>query len=146
MDMSAPTLESLVDSGRLFHARTALPMTREELEEGSDSDDFVDEEHWKRQCRAALDEFEDVEAVEKDFMFQWNLFVHSNCIFADALLPDAVGLFSLRHRAALAAQPGLRRCFTLHMVNLWDYGLLGGADIDRALKLIGAPKPAYSMF
>ena len=43
--------QALCEAGRLFHARTALPLTAEELADASDSDDAVDEEHWARGCR-----------------------------------------------------------------------------------------------
>ena len=88
--------------------------------------------------RRALEEFEDVTAAEKDFMFAWDAFMRGRALFADALLPDAVALFAIDQRAALRAAPALRHCFTLHMVNLWDYGLLSGEQIDRALRLISS--------
>lgn len=104
----------------------------------SDSDDWDDNEHWVRKCKAQLDDIDDITESEKHFMFLWNRFVHSNTIFADALLPDALALFAVQRRAELAGSAPLRRCFTLHMITLWDYGLLSAADLDRALKLIGA--------
>lgn len=132
-----------MDAGRLFHARTALPVTKEDLEASYDSDDSVDEEHWTRKSRAQLEEIDDITASEKDFMFRWNEFVRRNAVFADALLPDALALFALQERAELAASAPLRRCFTLHMVTLWEYGLLGAPDVDRALRLIGARIPPH---
>ena len=74
-------------------------------------------------------------------MFAWDAFVRRQPIYADAILPDAVALFAIDRRHALRAAPQLRRCFTLHMVNLWDYGLLSGEHIDRALRLIASGAP-----
>lgn len=132
------SLEKLLEDGRLYHARTALPVTKSELEDYADSDDNLDEEHWRRKCRAQIYDIDDITGSEKKFMFLWNQFVHRHSIYADALLPDALALFAVQRRAELAGSAQLRRCFTLHMVTLWDYGLLGAADLDRALKLLGA--------
>jgi hypothetical protein len=76
--------------------------------------------------------------VEKDFMFMWNMYVHKRRVFADALLADAAVEFAEMHRAQLSADSELRRCFTLHLINLWDACLLDGAAMDDALRKIDA--------
>jgi hypothetical protein len=72
--------------------------------------------------------------VEKDFMFMWNVFVHRRHIFSDQLLGDAAIEFAQANRRELAADSELRRCFTLHLINLWDASLLDGAAMDGALR------------
>jgi hypothetical protein len=80
--------------------------------------------------------------VEKDFMFMWNMYVHKRRVFADALLADAAVEFAQTHRAQLSADSELRRCFTLHLINLWDACLLDGAALDGALRKIDATTDA----
>ena len=135
----APAL-SLADhaaAGKFYHARTAVKLHPSELEEAyRDSDDEVDEQHWQTKCRRGIDEFGDVTQVEKDFMFMWNTYTHKRHIYADALLAEAVADFARSHRARLCADPEMRRCFTLHLINLWDVCLLDGAAMDEALRVL----------
>ena len=71
-------------------------------------------------------------------MFLWNTFIHKRRIFADALLADAAAEFASMHSAQLRGDAELRRCFTLHLINLWESSLLdGGAVNDALLKLEG---------
>lgn len=126
-------------AGQFYHARTAMMLHPTELEGVyQDSDDDVDEQHWQTKCRRGIDEFADVTRVEKEFMVMWNAYTHKRHIYADALLPTAVAEFARLHRSGLCADPELRRCFTLHLVNLWDMCLLDGAAIDEAQRLLEA--------
>ena len=126
-------------AGKFYHARTAVMLHPSELEEAyRDSDDEVDEQHWQTKCRRGIDEFGDVTQVEKDFMFMWNTYTHKRHIYADALLAEAVADFARSHRIRLCADPEMRRCFTLHLINLWDVCLLDGAAMDEALRLLDA--------
>ena len=135
----ALSLAEHASAGKFYHARTAIKLHPSELENGyRDSDDDVDEQHWHTKCRRGIDEFGDVTRVEKDFMFLWNTYTYKRHIYADALLAEAVADIARSHRARLCADPELRRCFTLHLINLWDVCLLDGAALDEALRLLEA--------
>ena len=158
----APSVTEQAAAGKYFHARTAVALHPKELagELCVDSDDEEDEQHWEvrrvlhgscarrdeasdggcnssraqTKCRRAIDEFGDVTQIEKDFMFMWNAFIHKRRVFADALLADAAIEFAHAHRRELCADPELRRCFTLHLISLWDASLLEAPAMDGALR------------
>lgn len=135
----ALSLADQAAAGKFYHARTAMMLHPSELEEGyRDSDDDVDEQYWHTKCRRGIDEFGDVTRQEKDFMFMWNTYTYKRHIYADALLAEAVADFARSHRSRLCADPELRRCFTLHLINLWDVCLIDGAAVDGALRLLEA--------
>jgi hypothetical protein len=71
-------------------------------------------------------------------MFLWNVYIHKRHLFADALLADAAVDFAEKHRAKLCSDAELRRCFTLHLINLWDACLIDGSAMDDALRKLDA--------
>lgn len=57
---------------------------------------------------------------------------------ADYATPAAVRGFANKHAADIAADVGLKRCMTLHLLNLWDFGLVASEDVEYALKQVAA--------
>lgn len=83
-----------------------------------------------------LSDFEDVVKSEKLFMHDWNVFVRRFKPFADKELPDAYEAFAHYRGKNMAKNPELRRLFTLHLVNAWDFAVIESGVIDKVLKVV----------
>eukprot|EP00899_Mesostigma_viride_P028591 jgi/Mesvir1/8917/Mv14202-RA.2 len=127
---------------RLYHSRTALPMTEEDIFSNIDSDDEEDEEQWRREQTLVLDEFPDLSASEKSFMLLWNTYFHKHPLYADMHCPVACYNFAVHSLDVIGRSKELRRCFMLHLTNLWDLALIDSKVIDACLRVVdgaGAP-------
>ena len=85
-----------------------------------------------------LDRKPNLVKVQKELMYNWNCFVHDQRIYADGQVPDACRAFARRFAAALGNDRELRRCFVVHLTNLWDYCLLDGDDVHQCLSIVDA--------
>mmetsp|Transcript_6046 Transcript_6046/g.20339 ORF Transcript_6046/g.20339 Transcript_6046/m.20339 type:complete len:80 (-) Transcript_6046:81-320(-) len=65
----------------------------------------------------------------------WNRFVGSRSIYANYQVRDEAELFARRFAASIV-QRGLRHTFLLHLINLWDFGLMSRYDISRCIAVI----------
>ena len=83
-----------------------------------------------------LSDFEDVVKSEKLFMHDWNVFMRRYKPFGDKELPDAYHAFAHYRGKQLAADPELRRLFTLHLINAWDFSVIESSVIDEVLKVV----------
>ncbi|KAK3276363.1 hypothetical protein CYMTET_15555 [Cymbomonas tetramitiformis] len=118
-----------------FHSRTCLQMTEEEITADIDSDDEIDEKEIEEEDMRALDDFVDVAPEEKAFMHMWNMFICKHPIYADSYTQSACIVFA-RHHCAELRQCAIRRCFMLHLVNLWDFGLIDATGLDHCLQIV----------
>jgi len=97
-----------------------------------------DEKAWLTQYASdALDEFDDVSWEEKELMKMWNAFTRSYSIWSDAYVARGCTIFAVRHARELAAKK-LRQNFLLHLVCLWERGLVTGEHIVECLAAVDA--------
>lgn len=118
-----------------FHSRTCLQMTEAEIEADNDSDDEINEKEIEEEDMRALDDFVDVAPEEKAFMHMWNMFLCKHPIYADSYTQSACLVFA-RHHCEELRQCAIRRCFSLHLLNLWDFGLINATGLDKCLQIV----------
>ena len=110
-----------------FHARTGLPLMESELD--YDSEDDADVGSMVANNNRMLDDFEDVSYEEKEFMKLWNSYTLRNPVVSLAFLSLTLqGFVDAYSREILERK--LRYQFLLHVVNLWDNGLLTSGDVE----------------
>ncbi len=68
----------------------------------------------------------------------WKVVIHSD-VAAPAQVPDTCMTFVANNRSALAKNLNLRRFFTMHLINLYEYNLITPEQIDNCLKVLDAP-------
>ncbi len=78
----------------------------------------------QRDCRLRLREQEMLCPEEREFMFQWNLFLHKHPLHADADLPAALRRFAGEQAGQLARDGPFRRCLLAYLITLWRFRLL----------------------
>lgn len=54
-------------------------------------------------------------------------------------VPDTCMTFVANNRTALSNNPGMRRFFTLHLINMYEYHLIRPEQIDNCLRVLDAP-------
>jgi len=119
-----------------FHSKTCQVMTPAEVLRDNDSDDDCPEEELLQSNRHALENLPDnPTAKERQFMLLWNMFVARSPVYSDKLTPAACKGFATGHWAELTEDGDLRKCFTLHLMNLVKFGLLSSGDIQQCLRL-----------
>jgi VEFS-Box of polycomb protein. len=128
--------------GTFYHAKTCLPVWRNKNiiggsgDSGLDSDDDEDLHAWAKEDLRHLSDFEDVALLEKRFMHDWNVFVRRFRPCADKEIPDCLSAFARFKGKDLAGNRQLRRLFTLHLVNAYDFGVIEARVIDDVLKVV----------
>jgi len=124
-----------------FHSRTNLPL---EDWNDIDSDDEPDDEWLHKMSSDLIGEFEDITSLEKNFMRMWNRFIKRHVVIADREIPAKCQEFIHTHIQDLK-DGGMRNNLLLHLMNLWDSGVIssnrilacmqqydkGGADLSR---------------
>ena len=113
-----------------YHSRTGVPIHEDEL--GYDSDNDVDESQDLCMNNAMLEEFDDVSYEEKVFMMMWHSHLKSFPYYADLYIPWITERFTRKHAPDLV-HLGLRHNFLLHLITLWDYGLISSEDIESCI-------------
>jgi hypothetical protein len=121
-----------------FHSRSYQPMRNTEALRDSESDLEEDTFMTATNDRYLLDEFEDVTQTEKKFMHTWNMFAHKHEMHSDAILRHQVGQFIRSAQDEFREDPGFRRCMSMHLINLWDRGILSSQEAKDALKELDA--------
>ncbi|KAL4448261.1 hypothetical protein ABPG75_005480 [Micractinium tetrahymenae] len=111
---------------KFYHSRTCVAMTEEELTgvvpiDPNSEGEFAE---WQRDCRERLAEHPQLCAEQREFMYEWNLWVRNHPIHADADLPEAVAAFAAAHAQQLRGDTPFRRCLTAYLLNLWRFRLL----------------------
>ncbi|KAK9915282.1 hypothetical protein WJX75_007086 [Coccomyxa subellipsoidea] len=140
---AVPVLDPVEHYQRFYHARTAVQMKQQELvaimadpKSAPDSDDEEDLEMWKDKSRRKLAPRNDLCQEEKAFMFNWNLHMRNHPVHADAQVPECCMNFSRINHGILSTNLAIRRVYTLHLVNLYEFGLLTPYHIDNCLKVV----------
>ncbi|BFZ02950.1 hypothetical protein BsWGS_05989 [Bradybaena similaris] len=111
-----------------FHTVTCQPVQPQELDsEGKEESKPT----WlKQKTIMMIDEFTDVNEGEKALMKMWNLHVMDKEYIGDCMVPHACMTFVDEHGAEII-QKHLRRNFLLHLVNLFDFGLIRPDVVQR---------------
>jgi hypothetical protein len=118
-----------------FHSRTNLPMAQDEWM--VDSDDEIDETWLHEMSSELLNELEDVTSKEKQFMSLWNRFIKCNHVLADKDIPSKCHEFILIYRNKLR-DTDLRLNLLLHLMNLWDSGVISAKRISHCMSIYDA--------
>ena len=84
-----------------------------------------------------MSDFEDVVHAEKAFMHDWNVFIRRYKLFADRELPATYEAYAHYRGAKMVEDPMLRRLFTLHLVNAFDFAAVPPEVVDRTLRRRG---------
>lgn len=116
---------------RLYHhSMSSLPIQPHELDE--DSEGEHDNEWVREKTRLMIDEFTDVNEGEKEVMKMWNLHVMKYNFVGDCQIPLACSMFLEKHSAELL-EKSLYRNFILHMISLYNFGLIGNGIIYKTI-------------
>ena len=99
---------------------------------GYDSDDDVDESQDLCMNNAMLEEFDDVSYEEKTFMMMWHSHLKSFRVYADLYIPYITERFARKHAPDLI-RLGLRHNFLLHLITLWDYGVISSEEMENCI-------------
>ena len=142
-DVAAKETGGIGLPGTFYHARTCVPVAppapgRDPM---PDSDDDEDLQGWAREDLRHLSDFDDVVHAEKAFMHDWNVFVRRYKPYADRELPAAYEAYAHYRGAKMAEDPKLRRLFTLHLVNAFDFAAVQPEVVDRTLRVLDSYKP-----
>ena len=84
-----------------------------------------------------IDEFTDVNPDEKTLMKLWNEHVSSYRVIPDRLVPQCCREFSEKYGTAVVTRR-LRNNYALHLINLYNFGLLTAEDIKTCLRVADA--------
>ena len=96
----------------------------------SDDDEREQEEMWDQEDALFIDEYVDVAQVEKDFFRMWNKHVRKYCAMANRQMPDCTSSFMYVHKEKLVKDRQMRKLFHLHLMNMYDFGVLSGKVIQ----------------
>jgi len=98
--------------------------------------------HWMRsKTQMMIDEFTDVNEGEKEIMKMWNLHIMKFGFIGDCQISEACRLF-VQENGRVIKEKNLRSNFLLHLMSLYDYGLIDAtqkAGIIRKLSAYFAP-------
>ena len=100
-----------------------------------DSDDEKAPEWLKDLTKNMLNDFNDVNEGEKEFMKLWNLFTMRNECIADCQLISILELF-VKQEAKNICSLNLFNNFLLHLANLCDYDLINPNQLLDLINLI----------
>jgi len=118
---------------RLYHySTTCLPIPPHAILHGDDEEDQTDPEWLKIKTSKMIDDFTDVNAGEKDFMKMWNHHVQHFTFVGDCQMPQALSMF-LDSRGQDIIQKNLFRNFALHLINLFEFGVIGPAHVFTSI-------------
>ena len=129
--------KSFAIGGRYYRSRTCLPMSKKIFKRedksaipDSDDDEKEQEEMWDKEDALFIDEYVDVAQVEKDFFRMWNKHVRKYCAMANRQMPDCTSSFMYVHKERLVKDRQMRKLFHLHLMNMYDFGVLSGKVIQ----------------
>ncbi|CAI9716567.1 Hypothetical predicted protein [Octopus vulgaris] len=139
-----------------YHTVTCQPIRPQEID--IDSEDENDPEWLRQKTINMIDEFTDVNEGEKELMKLWNLHImknkrrgkengaySSNSYIADCQIPTACMTFMEEHGEAIIRK-NLTRNFMLHMVNLFDFSLIGPEVVQRTMSVLENLKEELGMY
>ncbi|XP_013401571.1 polycomb protein suz12 [Lingula anatina] len=120
-----------------YHTGTCQPVRPQEIDEDSESEN---DPMWLREKTIQmLDEFTDVNEGEKEIMKMWNIHVMRNNYIADCQFTTACQTFVAEHGVTIV-EKNLCRNFLLHMINLYDFGLIKPEIITQTMMSINRIK------
>jgi len=118
---------------RLYHySTTCLPIPSHAILHGENEEDQPDPEWLKIKTSKMIDDFTDVNPGEKEFMKMWNHHVQHYTFVGDCQMPQALSMF-LDSRGQDVIQKNLFRNFCLHLVNLFEFGVIGPAHVFTSI-------------
>ena len=156
------SVESSVDLRTYYHCQYGLPLHQDEQCGAYDSDDEVDRAYEERISNNKLDDYEELSFEEKEFMKMWNAYVRNFSLFPDngsvqrnfsepksshkknnkfhEVYSNAyVGIATQRFARQFASElikKGLRHNFLMHLINLYECGLLLATEIKSCLEVV----------
>jgi len=123
---------------RLYHySTTCLPIPSHAILHGDDEEDHPDPEWLRIKTSKMIDDFTDVNAGEKEFMKMWNNHVQKFTFVGDCQMPKALAMF-IDIRGQDIVQKNLFRNFSLHLVNLFEFGIIGPSHVFTAISRLQA--------
>merc|ERR1719464_419457 len=134
-DHSGPLSDRPFVSGhnRLYHySTTCLPIPSHAILHGENEEDQPDPEWLKIKTSKMIDDFTDVNPGEKEFMKMWNHHVQHYTFVGDCQMPKALSMF-IDIRGQDIVQKNLFRNFSLHLVNLFEFGVIGPSHVFTAI-------------
>jgi hypothetical protein len=119
-----------------YHVTTGQVMSKEDLDLYMTSAENIDAAHPELSLGGydlianahLLDEYVDINVHEKEFMFLWNTHLHSFPAYSDALVGVCCERFVQRFADVIVAKR-LRYNLLLHLLALWDFGLLLAEEV-----------------
>ena len=133
-----------VCSGRLYyHTTTCLPIKPKELDLDSEAD--MDPAWLRERTQLMIDEFTDVNEGEKEILKLWNIHLMQNYQYKGDNMIRKACLDFVEKEGHQILSKNLFRNFTLHLANLYDFGLLGSGDILECVKKLKKLKPQPTM-
>lgn len=118
-----------------YHSRLGLPLAvDEDMSYDSDIDD-IDETLDLVSRNKALDEFEDVSFEEKEFMKLWNTHMNTANPYSDSYVTLECRRFAVLFADEIINK-NLRHNFLLHLMNMWDFGLLRHDEVLSYIKIV----------
>merc|ERR1712126_483632 len=123
---------------RLYHYSVPqLPIPSHAILRGDDEEDHPDPEWLRIKTSKMIDDFTDVNAGEKEFMKMWNNHVQKYTYVGDCQMPQALAMF-IDIRGQDIVQKNLFRNFSLHLVNLFEFGVIGPSHVFTAISRLQA--------
>lgn len=83
-----------------------------------------------------LDNQTDLSAAEKDLMLRWNVYLHDQPCLSDAQMSQRCRDFAAATAKDMQKDPNLRRCFLVHLINLWEFNLVPAAVVDECVACV----------
>ena len=85
-----------------------------------------------------LDKVTGLSAAEKNLMLSWNIYLHDHSCLSDAQMGQRCIGFAAEQAQAMRADSELRRCFMVHLVNLWEFNIVTSDLVDACMVSIDA--------
>lgn len=118
-----------------FNALTGQPLTVDEV--GCDDETQFPEFGQLYMRNQIIDEYSDITLQEKDFMKLWHEHLTTCPPYGDRLLPLVCEQF-IEKFADSIVNLNLRHNLLLHLVNLWDFGLLLSEEVQAYMEFVDA--------
>ncbi len=117
-----------------YHSSTGLSLSLQDLNYDSDEEE-VDLSMTIYHCNNIINEFTDITKHEKELMKLWNTHIISFPPFGDRLFPIVCQRFIIKY-CNIIIEKGLRYNLLLHLLNMWDFGLLLAEEIYQYMQYI----------
>lgn len=88
----------------------------------------------QRDAKDRLKEKSFLDADEREFMLAWNKYLHTHPLHGDREIPAVCTAFAECHKESLSENAAFRRCFVMHLTNLWRFALIDPQQIQVSLK------------